>query len=256
MNTVKVMINSRTNIVLVLFIVLPFVSGAGDGKRAYKKGAEAFYAGNHENAARLLVTAARTDPACRETILNAENMLPQECGERPGHSIYGDPASEVLYRLALLEKEMAENEVEIRSAGNHYLDLIISHHKGSPWEDDAAFLLMQGELCLVNVGYPACIELSIRKREEWLNTYLSSERADEVLIGLAESYIELGEEYEREAPWHSDIKAEICRGRAVEIAELLITGHGARTAQWAKDFIADIRKSGTSFSTVPSAALD
>lgn len=247
--------------VMAAVLLLPLAPAAagttGTGPReAYVLGLQALERGEYEQAADLLIEAAREDKDCLVAIAREQDMLPESCepAEMPGPHLGGDPAPFVLYRLALHEK--AAGGDRLGRAGKYFLERIVRDHAGSPWEDDAALMLIQQGFCLVDAGYPECVEWEIRGYEQWLKDYPLSDRTPEVMLELARDYLELAKRLERDGPWNSPVKAELCRGRAFQLAHLVEKKYpGSGHAETAARLAGSIRDSGRPYSIVPPSAI-
>lgn len=237
----------------------------------YLKGVRAFKAGDDEKAAEYLMEAARRDWRVR-AVLSAprwKDSLPEaDLEEINGlrETNFGThQASRFLYRLGTVRQKKARKTIKpiddrakgrIKKAGVYYFELIVKEHNNSPQADDAALALVESGLCVKNSKCPSCTSWAIRSYEKWLQAYSYSPDRDRVIKKLAGLYLELAGRLEVPAPWQSKQKAELCRGKALELASLLTdrqTNRGLR--EWAEKFSKDIRDSGKPYSTTPSSLL-
>jgi len=167
-------------------------------------------------------------------------------------------ADEELYRRALALQAAARvrgDEARARKAGSDLLRRLAAEHPGSARVDDAALLLIEDGFCLTDAGYPECVGFAIEGYEAFLRAYPYSDRRSRVLRQLVERYLELSSRYEQERPWNSPERAELCRGRALEIAERLAANPELADSAWARATAAGIRNSGKPFSIVPGGGL-
>ncbi len=237
----------------------------------YRKGARAFKTGDDEKAAEFLIEAARSDWRARAVLSSPawkESLPAVDLDELKGlrKADFGPSvASRVLYRLGTIRKKQARKVIKpidepakgrIEKAGVYYFARIVKEHNNSPQADDAALALVESGLCVKDSKCPACTSWSIRSYEQWLQEYSYSPDRDRVIKKLARLYLELAGKLEGPEPWQSKQKAELCRGKALELASLLTdrkTDRGLRV--WAERFRKDIRDSGKPYSTIPSSLL-
>jgi hypothetical protein len=231
----------------------------------YEEGLRAFAAGDDYNAVRLLTAVAAADPACLAVL--ADPRFEKNLPAGPCRAVaavgwpapIGDPAAYPLYRVAELRKAQAERrggEMARRKAGEEQLRQLIAEHSASPLTDNAALVLVEDGFCLADVGYPECIAWTIKGYEGWLKAYPYSDQKPRVLKTLAERYLILADRLDQPKPWHSPERAELCRGRALELAQAVAeTDPDSELSAWAEGFIARIRFSGQPFSTVPREAI-
>ncbi len=230
-----------------------------EADRLYLQGVRAFQEGRDQEAARALTESARLDGRCLSLIEGRSDSLPERpCSQVAGvekpHK--GDPAARILYRLAVISKGQAPEEAASRHAGWDLLERIIRSHQGSPWEDDAALLVLEDRFCLDRGGWPACIEWEIRLYEQWLSAYPFSDHKPKVMRSLAERYLMLARMYEKDEPWSSPVIAELSRGQAWWIANRLDKNQpGAKYESWAGGFKQKIKETGKPYSITPVHAL-
>lgn len=230
----------------------------------YMKGMKALHAGADKEAAGLLIKAAREDRRCLlllEEEIRASKSSIKICSdlEPVDELLAGDPAAEVLYRLAAFRKNSARSqagEATARKAGQYFLSRATEEFRGSPWADAAELSLIEDGFCLDGAGFPDCTAWEIRGYEQWLKGHSASSQKPPVLKSLAGKYLALAGKFEEDKPWKNAIRGEICRGRALEIAKVIVKGHpGTEYAKWAKDFIRGIEDSEKPYSMVPETAV-
>jgi hypothetical protein len=245
----------------------PPANEAKSADELFLEGQRALGFGQRERAADLLIAAARKDRRCVDLMfdLRFQSWLPaQGCSEIPGITpapVTGDPAPCVLDRLGLLMKERARQDrpddaIALRRAGGDYFQRAVAEFPDSPWAGDAALQLLADGDCLTDAGFPDCTMFRIKGYEQWLSTYAKSPRRFGAIKLAAESYLELAGRYEQDRPWHSPLRAELCRGRALELSAMIAAeGPRSEEALWAGPFIAAIKASGKPFSIVPASAV-
>ena len=120
----------------------------------------------------------------------------------------------------------------------------------------ASLIALESGFCVHDAGYPDCLALEIRGYEKWLSQHPRSRLRPAILIKLAETYLELAGRLEQPAPWHHSARAELLRGRALEIAELVLAEtNDPESIRWAREFISAIKNSGAAYSSVPNFVL-
>jgi hypothetical protein len=241
-------------------------SGSPPDSRAddwFLAGQQAFNFGQEERAAELLMAAARGDSRCVDLLFDERYLswLPREkCSEiislKPA-GVSGDRAPCMLYRLGMLQKRAREKEGElaVRRAGRYYLRRAVSEFPDNVWAGEAALQLLEDGRCLTDAGYPDCAVFLLKGYEEWLSKYSESSRRFEVLKKAAENYMVLAQKYEEDRPWQSAMRSELCRGRALELAQVVVEdGPASPQSGWADQFIRQVKSSGQRFSILPAGA--
>lgn len=168
-----------------------------------------------------------------------------------------DSAAAALYQRALAARAQARahnNEAAARKAGVEDLQRLLSEYPNSSSADDAALMLIEDGFCLTDAGFPDCLALTIRGYEAFLAAYPNSDRRPQALKLLAAHYLDLSFRYEQAKPWQSAEKAELCLGRALQLAELLAAGAGPEAA-FGRELAGRIRASGKAFSIVPGIGM-
>ena len=231
----------------------------------YLKGQKAFREGRDRAAANLVMEAARKDWRCHSVLGDARFaawLPPTPCSKQPGLKRPGggeDPGAEALYRLGMIRRNSSIPGMagtELRDRGRYFLDRLVSEFKSGAWVDDAALVLVEDGFCIVDEGHPECVAWRIKGYERWLGEYPNSDRRAEVLTEVAQLYLELAKRYEEPSAWNSAVTAELCRGRAMEVARKLASRYyGSRDARWAVDFIRGIKSSGKPYSMAPEGAV-
>ncbi len=237
----------------------------------YKEGVKAFRSGDDERAAQVLVKAARLDWRVGAVLSDPrwKGSLPKEdLGKLSGldkspPSV--DTASRVLYRLGIIRRNQAQQsgqslsvteKARVKRSGVYYFEKVVNEYGNSPETDDAALELIKAGLCVRESGFPACTAWSIKSHEGWLKEYGYSPLREKVIKRLAGLYLELADKLEEDAPWNSSAKAELCRGKALELASVLDRpGSGRRLRDWAGKFTKRIKTSGKAYSLMPSELL-
>jgi hypothetical protein len=233
----------------------------------YMAGQLAFRRGNDEEAADLLIRAVRGDWHCLAMMRDNRFQLwisLTPCAENPGlvkPDTSEDPGPEALYRLALVRKNQARQkqmeEGAVRKAGEFFLTRLVRDFSESSWADKAALLLLDDGLCIEDEGYPGCLAWEIQGLETWLSMYNGSDLRSEVLKRTTQSYLELANRYEEPKAWNSPVKAELCRGRAIQMALLLARDYpGSENRNWANETVLQINASGKPYSMVPAGILE
>ncbi len=238
---------------------------AGPGDALFMEGQRAYARGEDERAAKLLMAAARADWRCLAIMHDARytRWLPaQPCSRVPAlkrPESKGDPGPRALYRLGLMRKNKARErhgELAARRAGRYFFARTVEEFPQSYFASEASLVLIDDGRCLVDAGYPDCLALLIGAYEDWLVDFPESAKRPWVVKELAASYLALAAKYEQPSAWESPLLSELFRGRAVEMAGVIVEDHPrAVEAKWAQDFIARIKASGKPFSIVPQGAL-
>jgi hypothetical protein len=229
----------------------------------YLKGQKAFREGRDREAADLVMEAARKDWRCHSMLGDARFagwLPPTPCSRQPGLKRpegNEDPGAETLYRLGMIRRNSSVPEMAgTDPRGRYFLERLVSEFKSGAWADDAALVLVEDGFCIVDEGYPECVAWRIKKYERWLGEYPYSDRRAQVLTEVAKLYLELAKRYDEPSAWTSAVTAELCRGRAMEVARKLASRHYGRSeARWAVDFIGGIKSSGKPYSMAPEGAV-
>lgn len=232
----------------------------------FLSGQKAFRDGRDEEAADFIMAAARSDWHCASLLSDPRYttfLPPTPCSEimnlkEPESD--ADPGPEVLYRLAMIRKRAPQQkglEAMARKAGACFLQRLSADFPKSEWADNGALVTVEDGFCLVDEGPPECLAWEIRGYEGWLASFPKSEERPGILKKAAESWLALAGRYDEPAAWRSEIKAELCRGRAIEFAGALLEENpGSREAGWAMDFIAGVKASGKPYSMIPQDLVD
>jgi hypothetical protein len=235
--------------------------------RTYLDGRLAFMQGRDQEAADLLMQAVRTDWHCLAVM--RDPRFPAALPDRPCAEVEGlnrpsggeDPGPEALYRLGLMRKAAAReqklDEVLVRREGEYFLKRLVKEYQSSAWADDAALLLTEDGCCVVDEGYPSCTAWEIRGYEQWLGDYGASDLRPGVLRKLTSDYRELARRYDEPGAWNDPVKAELCRGHALQLATVLSRERpGTAEAGWGRDTAREIRDSGKAYSMVPRSVME
>ena len=142
-----------------------------------------------------------------------------------------------------------QGEAAARKAGNDDLRRLVAEYPNTGVADDATLRLIEDGFCLTDAGYPDCNAFAIRGYEAFLAAYPYTDRKSYVLKRMAANYLDLSFRYEEDRPWQSAEKAELCLGRALQLAEL--PARPGPEAAFGRDLAARIRSSGRAFSIVP-----
>jgi len=231
-------------------------SGRTEQRGEYERGVEAFKNGRDELAAELFVEAVRRNPECFYAIVDRDEQdrLPQgPCAAgRERREAGRDIEARLLFELAVARKAGAREGPERRLAGRWFLKRVIEQHPDAGVADDAALELVTSGFCVTDAGYPGCVQWRIKGYEGWLTKYPYSDRRWEVAVLTAEACMKLAERFEQQEPWRSAIKAELCRGKALGLAEMVVaSGSDQKASAAARRIIGEIKGKNRPYSIVP-----
>jgi hypothetical protein len=225
----------------------------------FARGREDFERGDDDAAADYFLMAARKNPGCTLGFAQDASSLPTGCGDPAGPSI---PLSRMLYRLGTIRRDRvksgpASSPGRVMRAGAAFFQKAVEEGEDDVFRARAGLALVEAGLCMEDAGCPDCAIWAIESYEKWLKEYPRARERDEVTLRLAELYLDLAGRFEEQGrPWFNRAKAELGRGRALELAAGLVERPtDPATLGRARVLAQTIADSGKPHSIVPASAI-